>query len=304
MSAFIDKIFHTHSHKHNTAAAAGASGSVHIANIAGVQIAAGSPDYDKYQYQYATSSYDDDNRMSPALLIQPSSKEDIALTLKYAKAQKIAVAVRTGGHQYCGASSTLAPNIQLDLRSSFQKPDDRRLFNGPGGKTYARTSVSWSLGDFNAWMGQNHVFVPHGQCTDVHLGGHVQTGGYGQLGRSFGLFGDHVMSLEIVDHNGDCKAVGRNSDPEMFHALLGGSPGNLGVITHFTIEVHRDQDYVGSRGLKALYLYNRETLEGLLTHLATMSDNPTSPAITTSASASSLLPSTFHPSSPKPTTPR
>src|SRR5882762_6714273 len=108
--------------------------SVHIANIAGVQIAADSSDYAKFQYQYATSSYEDDNRMSPALLIQPSSKEDIALTLKYAKAQKIAVAVRTGGHQYCGASSTLAPNIQLDLRSSFQSPDDLRLFHSPDGK--------------------------------------------------------------------------------------------------------------------------------------------------------------------------
>ena len=247
---------------------------VHIADITGAQIAVDSPDYAKFQYQYATSSYEDDNRMSPALLVQPKTKEDIALTLKYAKAQKIAVAVRTGGHQYCGASSTLAPNIQLDLRSSFQSPDDLRLFNSPDGKkTFVRTSVSRSLGDFNAWMGKHQIFVPHGQCTNVHLGGHVQTGGYGQLGRSFGLFGDHVVSLEIVDHNGDFKEVTRGSDPELFYAILGGSPGNLGVITHFTIEVHRDKDYVGSRGLKALYLYSPETLKRLLTLLATMSDN-------------------------------
>jgi len=247
---------------------------IHIANITGKQIAPGSPDYDEYQYQYATSSYADENRMSPALLIQPNSKEDIALALQYAKAQKIAVAVRTGGHQYCGASSTLAPNIQLDLRSSFQSPDDRKLFTSQDGKTtYARTSVSWSLGDFNAWMGKNGVFVPHGQCVNVHLGGHVQTGGYGQLGRSFGLLGDHVVSIEYVDHSGAFKEATRSSDPEMFHAFLGGSPGNIGVITHFTIEVHRDKDYVGSRGLKALYWYEPKTLQRLLTLLATMSDN-------------------------------
>ena len=253
--------------------------SVHIAGIPpGLQIATDSHNYDDVQPQYATSSYLDDNRMSPALIIQPKSKQDIAVALKYAKAQKIAVAVRTGGHQYSGASSTLAPNIQLDLRSSFQGPDDLRLFNSRDGKkTFVRTSVSRSLGDFNAWMGKHHVFVPHGQCTTVHLGGHVQTGGYGMLGRSFGLLGDHVVSLEIVDHNGDFKEITRSSDPEMFHALLGGSPGNLGVITHFTIEVHRDQDYVGSRFLKALYLYEPETLKRLLTILATMSDNPDFP---------------------------
>jgi FAD/FMN-containing dehydrogenase len=60
-------------------------------------------------------------------------------------------------------------------------------------------------------MGKNHVFVPHGQCVNVHLGGHVQTGGYGQLGRSFGLFGDHVISIEIVDNNGNIKEVTRGS---------------------------------------------------------------------------------------------
>ena len=266
---------------------------LHIEDITGRQIEPGSPDYEKFQLQYATSSYTDENRMSPALLIQPTSKEDIALTLKYAKARKIAVAVRTGGHQYCGASSTSAPNIQLDLRFSFRGPDDRKLFTSLDGKTtYVRTSVSWSLGDFNAWMGENEVFVPHGQCVNVHLGGHVQTGGYGQLGRSFGLFGDHVVSIEYVDHNSDFKEVTRTSDPEMFHAFLGGSPGNLGVITHFTVEVHRDKDYVGSRGLKALYWYKPKTLQRLLTLLATMSDNPDFPR--NYDFCISVLSSTFH----------
>jgi len=195
--------------------------------------------------------------------------------LKYAKAQKIAVAIRTGGHQYSGASSTSAPNIQLDLRSSF--PEDMKIFNGPDGKTYVHTSVSKSLGEFNTWLGKHNVFVPHGECTNVHLGGHVQTGGYGQLGRSFGLLGDHVVSLEIVDHNGDFKEVTHTSDPDLFYAILGGSPGNLGVITHFTIRVHRDKDFVGSRALKALYLYSPETLQRLLTILAKMSDDPDFP---------------------------
>ena len=216
--------------------------------------------------------------MSPALLVQASSKVDIAATLQYAEAHNIAVAVRTGGHQYCGASSTLAPNIQLDLRYSFKSPDDRRLLKSPDGKkTYVRTSVSWDLLEFNEWMGEHQLFVPHGQCKNVHLGGHVQTGGYGQLGRSFGLFGDHVVSHEIVEHNGGFKEITRDSHPELFYAILGGSPGNLGVITHFTIEVHRDQDYVGSRGIKAFYEYSPKTLQRLLTLLATMSDDPNFP---------------------------
>ena len=67
------------------------------------------------------------------------------------------------------------------------------------------------------------------------------------------------------------------TNPELFWAFLGGSPGNLGVLTHFTIQVHRDQDYNGSRGMKALYFYDTETLKRLVDILVSMSDDATFP---------------------------
>ncbi|KAK3174047.1 hypothetical protein OEA41_001291 [Lepraria neglecta] len=94
---------------------------------------------------------------------------------------------------------------------------------------------------------------------------------------SFGLFGDHVLLLEIVDHEGNFKEITKATDPELFYAILGGSPGNLGVLTHFTIEVHRDSDYQGSRGLKALYWYDPTTLKRLLDSLVDMSDDENFP---------------------------
>ena len=247
-----------------------------IAGITGKQFLPGTAAYQDEKYQYASSSHEADHGMDPGLIIQPQNNNDIALALAYAKSQNIAVAIRTGGHQYSGASSTVAPNIQLDLKSTFQGPDDRVIFEKDG-RTFFRTSVSWSLGSFNAYLTKNHVFVPHGQCTDVHVGGHVQTGGYGQLIRSFGLFGDHVISFEIVDHEGNCKEVTQASDPELFYAFLGGSPGNLGVLTHFTIEVHRDSDYQGSRGLKALYWYEPATVKRLVDILVEMSEDENFP---------------------------
>ncbi|MCJ1459429.1 hypothetical protein MMC28_009807 [Mycoblastus sanguinarius] len=247
-----------------------------IAGITGNQFRQGTKAYENNKYQYASSSHEVDHNMNPGLIVQPQSKNDIALALKYAKSQRIAVAIRTGGHQYSGASSTGAPNIQLDLKQSFRGPDDRTIFEKDG-RTFVRTSVSWGLGEFNAYLGKNKLFVPHGQCTNVHLGGHVQTGGYGQLGRSFGLFGDHVRFLEIVDHEGNSKDIAKATDPELFYAFLGGSPGNLGVLTHFTIEVHRDSDYQGSRGLKALHWYNPTTLNRLLDILVEMSDDENFP---------------------------
>ena len=247
-----------------------------INGVVGLQFVKGSKDYETRRYQYATSTYEDEHRMDPQLIIVPNNKNDISLAIKYAKAQKIAIAVRTGGHQYSGASSTSGKNIQLDLKKTFRGPDDQRFFEKDG-KAFIRTSVSWSLGLFSEFLKKNKAFVPHGQCVAVHVGGHVQTGGYGQLGRSFGLFGDHVISLEIVDHAGEVKEVTKQSDPELFYGLLGGSPGNFGIITHFTINVHQDKDHIGSRGVKSIYWYDTKTLKRLLDVIVEMAENPDFP---------------------------
>ena len=52
-------------------------------------------------------------------------------------------------------------------------------------------------------MAERDMFVPGGICSHVHLGGHVQTGGYGMLTRSFGLLSDHVEGFDIVLADGE-----------------------------------------------------------------------------------------------------
>jgi len=211
--------------------------------------------------------------MDPKLIVYAQNVDDIKGIIKYAKDKKIAVAIRSGGHQYSGASSTTGDNILLDLSQTFRGPEDLTCKKTDTTAT-VRASVSYSLKEFNAFLQEKKVFIPHGQCATVHLGGHVPTGGYGQMGRSFGLLADHVTELEIVDYDAKEKTVTKDTDPDLFKAILGGSPGNFGVIKHFTINVYQDKDFRGSIGLKCMFLYKRATLERLLTYLAEMSDNP------------------------------
>lgn len=77
----------------------------------------------------------------------------------------------------------------------------------------------------------------------------------------------------MINADGIELEVTKESDPDLFFGVLGGSPGNMGVITHVLIEPHRDEDYTGSLGLKAIHLYDRHTVKRLLGHLAEMSDN-------------------------------
>lgn len=53
------------------------------------------------------------------------------------------------------------------------------------------------------------MFLPHGRCPLVNVGGHAQTGGYGPFLRSFGIFLDFVVGFEIVLANGELKRVNK-----------------------------------------------------------------------------------------------
>jgi FAD/FMN-containing dehydrogenase len=134
-----------------------------IDGITGNQYTPGEGDYHDHRYQYALSSFEGDDRIAPGLIVYPANKYEIALTLKYAKSQKIAVAIRTGGHQYCGASSTIAPNMQLDLSQTFKNPAEDLVYFEKDEQAFVRTSVSWPLGAFADFLGSHKAFVPHGQ---------------------------------------------------------------------------------------------------------------------------------------------
>ncbi|KAF9370394.1 hypothetical protein CPB97_002774 [Podila verticillata] len=234
----------------------------------------GGPDYHNHCYQYASSSYPE-SLIQPMYIIYPKGDDEVIKAIKYAKDNKLAMAIRTGGHQYCGASSTSGNNIQLDLSNTylnFAWEDDD--------KTLVTVGISYSLRTLHDMLAKEDRFVSHGQCSDVHLGGHVQTGGYGQLGRSFGLLADHVQKIRIINADGEVKEIRRaivtgkdgqsiqihsnEEEKDLFFAVLGGSPGNFGVLTDVTLRVHRDEDHPNSRGLRIFYPYDRNRLKRLL----------------------------------------
>jgi hypothetical protein len=232
-------------------------------------------DYKEKSYQYAYSTHSEDHNMSPFAILYPVDINDIQKAVRYAKNRnpKIAIAVRTGGHQYSGASSTFGDNILIDLSNTFRGADDfKKMTDDETGRPRVRTGISWSLGEFNKKMSQLTYFIPHGQCSHVHLGGHVQTGGYGQLGRSFGLFGDHVLAFDIVTADGELQTVSQATNPDLFYAVLGGSPGNFGIVTHLTLYCHRDKDHDESRGFRQAYIYHKDTLRKLLDIVVEIAD--------------------------------
>ncbi|KAM3427560.1 hypothetical protein NHJ13734_008936 [Beauveria thailandica] len=236
------------------------------AEIQGNQFMPGTAAYTRANDLYATSTYGEVRDMNPGAILQPTGIEDIQNVVRYANRVGKPIAIRSGGHQYSGACSTGPNGIQLDLKPTFRRPklDLQLIRDAVNDKVYIKSSVSWTLSEFYDFLLDHGVFLPTGQCATVCLGGHVQTGGYGMLARSFGLFGDYVVELDIVDASGDAVTITKATHPDLFYGFLGGSPGNMGVLTHFKVEVQEDRKHQDSKGLWIAFPYRQNTLKHLL----------------------------------------
>jgi len=229
-------------------------------------------EYKPRAYQYGTTSHVR-GTMAPAAIVAPKSMEDIQKVVKFARDNKLAIAVRSGGHAYNGDSSTCGLNIQLDMAETFKD------FEYNAETKLVRCGVSLSLLEFAGHMGERDLFIPHGICAHVHIGGHVQTGGYGE-DRSHGLLCDYVEALEIVTADGNLRVVHRpvegspdQDNDDLYWAVLGGSPGNFGVLTHVTLRPLHDKDYPHSRGMKLTTLYSKEKFKKVAQIVAEMNDD-------------------------------
>ncbi|CAG8681596.1 5211_t:CDS:1, partial [Gigaspora rosea] len=212
--------------------------------------------------------------MNPKYILYPKADNeddfnDIYIAIKYAKDNNLKIAIRTGGHQYSGASSTDRNNIQLDLSNTYKK------FEWNEDKTELEIGISYTLDEFANKLEENGSFVPMGQCEYVGLGGHIQTGGYGQLGRGFGLLVDYITGIRIISYdetNKEYKEKWIQKGDELFRAVIGGSPGNFGVITHVRLKVENDKDYPKSYGFFAVCEYDPKKLKEFLDIMLTTID--------------------------------
>ena len=84
----------------------------------------------------------------------------------------------------------------------------------------------------------------------------MQTGGWGHLARSNGLFSEYVYGFTIVTSEGvkkvSCKSTGRELD--LYNAVRGGSPGAFGIVTEVTFLLLSDDTFPNSRAYGQIIL--------------------------------------------------
>ena len=165
----------------------------------------------------------------PALIVRARSSSDVAHAVTFAADRRLLLAVKGGGHSWPGRSvADDALMIDLsELRSVLVDPHSRRARVGGGALIYDLDIASLA----------HDLVTTGGIVSHTGVGGLTLGGGYGRLGRRFGLAIDNLVSAELVTADGTVRRVSADEDADLFWAIRGGG-GNFGVVTGFEFALH------------------------------------------------------------------
>jgi len=77
--------------------------------------------------------------------------------------------------------------------------------------------------------------IPTGGCPWVAIGGLALAGGFGFLGRRYGLTADQIKRMQVVTTEGDIYEVSNENEADLFWALRGAGAAGLGVVTELVV---------------------------------------------------------------------
>jgi FAD/FMN-containing dehydrogenase len=166
----------------------------------------------------------------PALIACCTGAADVRRAVDFAREHRLLTAVRAGGHSFSG-KSTCEGGLVIDLQSMQGvrvDPDSRRAYLEAG-----------------SLLGQlDHECAPFGLATTAgtvsHTGaaGLTLGGGFGWLGRRFGLACDNAASFDVVTADGQLVRASDVENSDLYWGLRGGG-GNFGVVTEIEYRLHR-----------------------------------------------------------------
>jgi hypothetical protein len=165
----------------------------------------------------------------PALIVRPTSVEEVVQTVAFVRESGADVTVRGGGHSAAGgAVAEGAVMIDLSRLSGVRvDPDARRAYVG-GGATWA---------DVDAATAPHGLAVVGGTVSHTGVAGLTLSGGMGWLTSQQGLSCDNLVAATLVTADGRTVTASDESHPDLMWALRGAG-ANFGVVTELVFALH------------------------------------------------------------------
>lgn len=179
----------------------------------------GDPDYD-------TARTTKSGTATPTAVLRPRNPDEVAASLRYAKAEGLPIAIRNGGHNALNYGN-VDDGVVIDLShfNSVEVLGESRVRVGGG--------ALW--GPAAAELGKHGLAISSGDTISVGVGGLTQSGGFGWMVRKHGLALDNLLAAEVVTAAGEVVRASASENEDLFWALRGGA-GNFGVVTAFEFQ--------------------------------------------------------------------
>ena len=143
----------------------------------------------------------------------------------------MAVTPRSGGHSFAGYSTGTGVVIDVTPMNKISIAEGTATI-GAGAR----------LVDIYDQLAARGVAIPTGSCESVGIGGITLGGGWGVVGRAYGLTCDALISAQVVTADGKIINCDPTTEADLFWALRGGGGGNFCVATSFTFKTHVTRD--------------------------------------------------------------
>jgi FAD/FMN-containing dehydrogenase len=167
----------------------------------------------------------------PEVIIRAASEGDVPEAIGLARSRGLRIAVRAGGHSWCGSS----------VRSDGMLIDLSRLRRWDIDEASATATVQPAVtgGELAPELAARGLAFPMGHCGSVAVGGYLLGGGLGWNSGALGPACRSVYEIEAVTADGEVVRCNEDENPDLFWAARGAGPGFFAVVTSFRLHLHR-----------------------------------------------------------------
>jgi hypothetical protein len=180
------------------------------------------------QFADYQKSFNTRTALIPQLRALCKTANAVGVMVDWCRRNNLPFALRSGGHSYEGFSQSSSVVIDMRLLSAITVDKATKT---------ATVGAGASLGQVYKAIAARGLAFPGGSCPTVGVSGHVLGGGYGYLARPYGLACDNVLSVDLVNAQGQQVHADVQQNADLFWACRGGGGGSFGAVTGYKLHL-------------------------------------------------------------------
>jgi FAD/FMN-containing dehydrogenase len=170
----------------------------------------------------------------PDVIVGAATETDVQAAVSLARSRGLRVAVRTGGHSWCG-SPLRDGGMLIDLSALRGYAIDPAT--GDGTPT-ASVQPAVTGRELASRLAQHGLAFPTGHCGSVPVAGYLLSGGLGWNAPARGPACAGVREIEAVTADGEVVRANETENPDLLWAARGAGPGLFAVVTRFRLRLY------------------------------------------------------------------